>query len=375
MRKIFRSLASTLVLAFAWFTSALATASTSAQAVTILGSTTNPSGLDGLVVDGPGTTNMRSLALIVVTLLLLPHPSIVAYSQGAQDDDEIISSGTEVPLVDCRPARVASRSWAVTTGEVALSGTAIEHTHLVSTEEAESLAICQPTVPKNNHLSVRFKVLNGARGGGGIAFRIATPEVYYLVKIDVLRNRAALHLLNNGTDEEIVAVDVDVAVNTWHMLAIRAQDDRFTVYLNGTWIFTGYDKTLADAGLIALWAEPSGTTLFDRLTVGPIPAPRIGPSGSPIGTYAFANGDQYVGEMNYGAMHGHGIYKFGNGDEYIGEFNRGHRTGKGTYTYFNGDTYVGEVIDGIHCGFGIYTFANGKKLVGEFKDGKFNGRD
>src|SRR5208282_248703 len=111
----------------------------------------------------------------------------------------------------------------------------------------------------------------------------------------------------------------------WHTLAIRAQDDRFIVYLNGIWIFTGYDKTLEHAGQIALWAEPGSTTLFDRITMGSTPAPSVGPNGLPIGTYTFANRDNYVGEMNYGAMHGYGTYTFGNGDKYVGEFRRGQR--------------------------------------------------
>jgi hypothetical protein len=321
------------------------------------------------------TAITRSLVVFVVALLVLLHPSSVAYTQDAQDAAEIVSRGIEIPLVDCGPGVAASRSWAVIADKTALSGTAIKYTHMASTEEAETLAICQSVAPKNSDLSLHFRVLQGAHGGGGVAFRMAAREVYYLVKIDALRDRALLLLVENGTEEEIVAVDADVAVNAWHTLAIRAQDDRFTVYLNGIWIFTGYDKTLAHAGRIALWAEPGSTTLFDRVTMGPIPAPAVGPSGFPIGTYTFANGDNYVGEMNYGAMHGHGTYTFGNGDKYVGEFNRGQRTGKGTYTYFDGDKYVGEVINGRHCGQGIYTFANGNKFVGEFKDGKFNGRD
>ena len=323
----------------------------------------------------PGTAIMRSLILIVVTLLVLLHRSTVVYAQDAQDAAEIVSSGGEIPSADCGPGVATSRSWAVITDKTALSGTAIEHTHMASTEEAETLAICQSAELKNSDISLRFKVLHGAHGGGGVAFRMATREIYYLVKIDVLRDRALLLLVKNGTEEEIVAVDADVAANAWHTLAVRAQDDRFTVYLNGVWIFTGYDKTLAHAGQIGLWAEPGSTTLFDRITMGPTPAPSVGQNGFPIGTYTFANGDKYVGEMNYGAMHGQGTYTFGNGDKYVGEFKRGQRTGKGTYTYFDGDKYVGEVIDGKQCGQGIYTFANGNKFVGEFKDGKFNGGD
>jgi hypothetical protein len=323
----------------------------------------------------PCTVITRSLILIIVTLLVLLPQSTIGFTQNAQDAAEIVSSGIEIPLVDCKPGVAASRSWAVITDKTALSSTALQYTHMAATEEPETLVICQSATLKNSDLSLRFKVLHGARGGGGLAFRMATQEVYYLVKIDVLRDRALLLLVKNGTEEEIAAVDADLAFNTWHTLAIRAEDDRFTVYLNETWIFTGYDKTLARAGRIALWAEPGSTTLFDRVTMGPSPAPPIGPSGLPIGTYSFSNGDKYVGEMNYGAMHGHGTYTFGNGDKYVGEFNRGQRTGKGTHSYFNGDKYFGEVIDGKHCGQGTYTFANGNKLVGEFKDGKFNETD
>jgi hypothetical protein len=105
--------------------------------------------------------------------------------------------------------------------------------------------------------------------------RMATPKDYYLVKVDALRNRALLLQVSNGLEEEIVGVDADVAADVWHTLAVRAQDDRFTVYLDGVWIFTGYDKTFPHAGRIALWAEPGSITRFDRITIGPTPKPLL----------------------------------------------------------------------------------------------------
>jgi hypothetical protein len=323
----------------------------------------------------PIMTIMGSPILIILTFLIILTTSTVAPAQDVQDADEAVPSGIEIPSAECGPGVSLLRSWAVVTDKTASSGIAVKHTQMASTEEPQTLAICQSGALKNSDISVRFKVLHGAHGGAGVAFRLATPEVYYLVKIDARRNRAMLLLVNNGAEEEIVAVDADVAVNAWHSLAVRAQDDRFTVYLDGTWTFTGYDKTLAHAGRIALWAEPGGTTLFDRITIGPSKGPPVGENGLLIGTYTFANGDKYVGEMNYGAMHGHGTYTFGNGDKYVGEFRRGQRTGKGTYTYSGGDKYVGEFVDGKHCGQGVYTFANGNQFAGEFKDGKFNAID
>ena len=43
----------------------------------------------------------------------------------------------------------------------------------------------------------------------------------------------------------------------------------------------------------------------------------------------------------------------------------------GTYAFGNGDKYVGDVREGKQNGRGTYTFANGNKYVGEFKGGKF----
>jgi hypothetical protein len=85
----------------------------------------------------PGTAIIRSLVLIVVTLLALLHPSTVAYTQDAQDAAEIVASGIEILSVDCGPGVAASRSWAVITDKTALSGTAIEHTHMASSRLGE----------------------------------------------------------------------------------------------------------------------------------------------------------------------------------------------------------------------------------------------
>jgi hypothetical protein len=108
-----------------------------------------------------------------------------------------------------------------------------------------------------------------------MALRMATPKDYYLVSVDVLRNRTALLQVSNGIAEEIIGVDADVDADEWHTLAVRVQDDCLMVYLDGVWMFTGYNKTFAHPGPIALWTEPGSITRFDRLTTAPIPRPRF----------------------------------------------------------------------------------------------------
>lgn len=215
----------------------------------------------------------RTRFRIIATLAALLHAPAVAYAQGAQTA-EFEPNGVEVALADCAVGVAASRDWLVVPDTTASSGAAIEHVPTASTEATEALAICRSAALKNGHFSLRFKPLSGASDqGGGLALRMASLEDYYLVKIDALRDRALILIIKNGVAEEIVGVDADVAADAWHTLAVQMQDDRFTVYLDGTWIFTGYDKTFSHEGRMALWAEPRSITRFDRITTEPIPKP------------------------------------------------------------------------------------------------------
>jgi hypothetical protein len=213
---------------------------------------------------------MRVTILVVAVSALLIHSPSVGRAQDSQTAAEIAASGIEIPLANCGAGGAASRDWGVISDATASSGTAIEHTRATSTDAAESLAICQSAVLRNGDLSLRFKARSGAAyQGGGLALRLATPRDYYIVRIDVLRDQVMLLQVKNGVAEEIVGVDADVPADVWHTLAVRAQDDGFTVFLDEAWIFTGYDKTFPNAGRIALWAEPGSNTRFDHITMAP----------------------------------------------------------------------------------------------------------
>jgi hypothetical protein len=113
--------------------------------------------------------------------------------------------------------------------------------------------------------SVILKAAGGKSDqGGGVAVRLKTPESYYLVQLDALRDRVLFSLVSNGESKEIAGVDADIASHAWHTLAVRAKDDEFVVSLDGTWMFTAFDKTLSRAGRIALWTEGDASRASTR---------------------------------------------------------------------------------------------------------------
>jgi hypothetical protein len=89
--------------------------------------------------------------------------------------------------------------------------------------------------------------------------------------LDALRVRVLFSLVNDGVSNELVAVDADIASQTWHTLTVRAVGDEFVVSLDGNWVFTGFDKTLSQAGRIALWTKGDSVTRFDQIEIAPLP--------------------------------------------------------------------------------------------------------
>jgi hypothetical protein len=192
--------------------------------------------------------------LVVAAAAVLMQPPVMGQAEESQMATETLARGAEISLADCGAGGAARREWVVVADATASSGTAIEHTRATRAEAAEGLAICPSAVVKNGDLSLRFKANAAApRQASGLALRMATPKDYYLVTVDALRNRAALLQVTSGVAEEIVGVDAYVDADSWHTLSVRAQDDCFMVYLDGVWMFTGYNKTFAHPGPIALW--------------------------------------------------------------------------------------------------------------------------
>jgi hypothetical protein len=110
------------------------------------------------------------------------------------------------------------------------------------------------------------------------------------------------------------------------------------------------------------------------------------------GTYTYADGSEYVGQLKNGKPHGQGTkIEFTGSGEYVGQFKDGKFHGKGTYIHtgvignfkitYVGESkedylmkYVGEWKDDKKHGQGTFTWSDGRKYVGGWKDDEFHGQ-
>jgi len=171
-----------------------------------------------------------------------------------------------LPSGDCKQGR-----WTVVRDATALASIAIEQAGIEAAEDRFPLAIYKAASPKDVEVSLRLKVTAGKQGqGGGVAMRLMSPDNYYLVQLDALRDRVVFSRVTDGVFEEVAGVDADITSRTWHRLEVRARDHEFLVSLNGAWIFTVFDKTLPHPGRVALWTKGDSVTRFDSITITPL---------------------------------------------------------------------------------------------------------
>ena len=91
------------------------------------------------------------------------------------------------------------------------------------------------------------------------------------------------------------------------------------------------------------------------------------------GTFTFTDGKKYVGEFSGGNYNGKGTFYYKSGNIYEGDFKDGQREGQGVMQYANGQKFVGEYRDDKICGHGYYYFSNGDVYDGEWENNQMNG--
>ena len=162
--------------------------------------------------------------------------------------------------------------WTIVRDATAKAGMALEQSGVPTVDDRPPLAIYKDASIKNAEINLRLRADGGESDrGGGIAVRLSSPQDYYLVQVDVRREMVVFLRVSEGATEEIAGVDADIAPHSWHALNVRAVDNQFTVSLDGTWVFTAFDKTLSQPGRIALWTKGDSVTRFDQIEIVPLP--------------------------------------------------------------------------------------------------------
>lgn len=162
--------------------------------------------------------------------------------------------------------------WVVVEDATATGSRAIEQSSTDRTDYRFPLAIYQPVSAKNVEVTLRFKPISGrVDQAGGIAVRVTSPNDYYLVRANALEDNVRFYRIVKGRREQLATANIKVASNQWHILGIRAENERFTVTFNGKTLHSTNDRTFTGAGRVALWTKSDSVTRFDQISIQVFP--------------------------------------------------------------------------------------------------------
>jgi len=162
--------------------------------------------------------------------------------------------------------------WTVTADTTAAGGRAIEQVSTERTDYRFPLAIHDSFSAVNLNVEIRFKAMAGkVDQAGGIAVRLMDPDNYYVVRANALEDNVRFYRVVRGRREQLDGANLKVTSNEWHVLALRAEGERFTVAYDGRTLFSVTDKTFGEAGGVALWTKADSVTRFDQLSITPLP--------------------------------------------------------------------------------------------------------
>jgi hypothetical protein len=171
-----------------------------------------------------------------------------------------------------RTGQGAVGQWIVVDDATADGGRALAQTGQDRTDYRFPLAIYGAVAAKNVEVTIRFKPVSGkVDQAGGIAIRMSSPENYYVVRANALEDNVNFYRVVNGRRTEIKGASAKVASNEWHVLGLKAEDNRFTISFDGKQLYTATDASFANPGRIGLWTKADSVTHFDRIAIRPLP--------------------------------------------------------------------------------------------------------
>jgi hypothetical protein len=163
-------------------------------------------------------------------------------------------------------------AWAVVEDPTAPSGRALAEVSADTTDYRFPLAIYDDQSLANVAVTVHFKPAAGkVDRAAGIAVRLSDQDNYYVVRANALEDNVRFYRVVKGDRHQIEGVSLKVPSDTWQVLGLRAEGNKFTITLNGKDLFTATDQTFTGPGRVALWTKADSVTHFDQMAVTRLP--------------------------------------------------------------------------------------------------------
>jgi hypothetical protein len=148
----------------------------------------------------------------------------------------------------------------------------LAQTSIDPTDYRFPLCIYDGFAAANVEVETRFKPVSGkVDRAAGIVFRLRDPDNYYVVRANALEDNVRLYRVARGDRRQFAGTSAKVPSGEWQTLRVRAEGDRFEVFLNDRSLFVATDAVFREAGKVGLWTKADSVSHFAELKATPLP--------------------------------------------------------------------------------------------------------
>jgi len=121
---------------------------------------------------------------------------------------------------------------------------------------------------RNFKFTTRFKLVSGTAGQmAGIVFRFQNVSNFYVVRVSALGKNLRFYKVVNGQHSEPIGPAVNLAPGAWHTLAVQADGNQITLWLDDRLALPPLgDNTFAE-GKIGFWTKSDAVSYFTDAAV------------------------------------------------------------------------------------------------------------
>jgi hypothetical protein len=116
-------------------------------------------------------------------------------------------------------------------------------------------------------IQVMLRAVGGERDqGGGVMFRVAGPDDYYVARWNPLEDNARFYIVQGGARSALAKADLELEPQAWHAMRVVMEGKRMELFVDDEPVLTVEDASLTEPGHLGLWTKTDATTLFDELS-------------------------------------------------------------------------------------------------------------
>ena len=131
-----------------------------------------------------------------------------------------------------------------------------------------NVVVFDEAILKDLQLSADIRAIAGKEDqGGGLVWRYADSNNYYIVRFNPLEDNLRLYKVLNGRRIQLVSVTVTIPKGSWFNIRVIMKGAEITCYFNGKELIRTSDDTFVNAGKTGFWTKADAVSDFDNFNM------------------------------------------------------------------------------------------------------------